>query len=245
MLEDFGYDSLRALLRLVSDSRPTVSFPEALDRSRDPFVCVRHDVDLSVEAAIRMATIEADMAIRATYFLLMSSPFYNLLGDEIEVPRRLKELGHHVGLHYDATIYERSPLEVDEHLGLEVQALTRLAGTPVTAISMHNPSLTSSGSDPLASVAGLVNAYDTRLCRDIPYFSDSARAWRKEAAEVLASGRLPRQLQLNLHPYLWGNPEANRWQVVEGFRDELIDKAREGAAALERAWRSHAAVIEG
>ena len=39
---------------------------------------LRHDVDLSLEAALEMARIEHELGVRATYFLMTESGFYNL-----------------------------------------------------------------------------------------------------------------------------------------------------------------------
>ena len=61
---------------------------------------LRHDVDLSLEAALAMAELEAELEAPATYFLMTRSEFYNLDApsgaDAIE---RLRRLGHRVGLH--------------------------------------------------------------------------------------------------------------------------------------------------
>ena len=68
--------------------------PEAGD------LLLRHDVDLSLEAAIRLAELEAELGVRATYLLLKRSEFYNLAAPSGEAAiARLRELGHRVGLH--------------------------------------------------------------------------------------------------------------------------------------------------
>ena len=41
-------------------------------------VILRHDVDLSLDAALVLAEIEADAQAPATYFLMRRSEFYNL-----------------------------------------------------------------------------------------------------------------------------------------------------------------------
>ena len=66
--------------------------------SRD--VILRHDVDLSLDAALRMAELEAEAGAAATYFLMTRSEFYNLDAPSgVEAIERLRELGHRVGLH--------------------------------------------------------------------------------------------------------------------------------------------------
>ena len=43
---------------------------------------LRHDVDLSLDAALRMAELESDEHATATYFLMTQSVFYNLASGE-------------------------------------------------------------------------------------------------------------------------------------------------------------------
>ena len=61
---------------------------------------LRHDVDLSLDAALRMAELEAEAGAAATYFLMTRSEFYNLDSPSgAAAIERLRELGHRVGLH--------------------------------------------------------------------------------------------------------------------------------------------------
>ena len=72
---------------------------------------LRHDVDMSLAAAVTMAELEAERDVRATYFLMTRSDFYNLDGAAgVAALARLRELGHRVGLHGvypDATLDDR------------------------------------------------------------------------------------------------------------------------------------------
>src|SRR5919201_4572570 len=70
---------------------------------------VRHDVDLSLEAALELAHVEYELGVRATYFLMTESVFYNLLSHAgLRAQRRLRQWGHSVGLH---AVYPRVELD--------------------------------------------------------------------------------------------------------------------------------------
>ena len=70
-------------------------------------VILRHDVDLSLDAALRMAELEHDAGASATYFLMTESVFYNLDSSEgVAAIARLRELGHRVALH---AVYPNAP----------------------------------------------------------------------------------------------------------------------------------------
>jgi len=78
-------------------------------------VLLRHDVDLSLDAALRMAELEADAGAVATYFLMTGSVFYNLSSHEGEQAlARLRELGHRV----DVADPLANPGEVEREYGL-------------------------------------------------------------------------------------------------------------------------------
>jgi biotin carboxylase len=67
---------------------------------REGDLLLRHDVDLSLEAAVRMGQVEAELGAQATYFLMTESVFYNL-GSAVgrAAIEELRGLGHCVGLH--------------------------------------------------------------------------------------------------------------------------------------------------
>ena len=72
------------------------------ERPSDRHVLWRHDVDVSMHRAARLAEIEAERGAVATYFVNPRSAFYNLLEPEIEVLlRRIRSLAHEIGLHFD------------------------------------------------------------------------------------------------------------------------------------------------
>src|SRR5688572_11464273 len=102
MLERFDFDTYGRLLDLLKSGRPNLTFRDFHSgTSPDRFFILRHDVDMSPAAALRMAEWESARGFRATYFVLLTSEWYNLLElRHVGFPRRLVELGHEVGLHY-------------------------------------------------------------------------------------------------------------------------------------------------
>ena len=73
---DFSLEHYRELL----DAARTGGYRfEAFDHDPLPGdLFLRHDVDLSLEAAVALAEVEADAGATATYFLMPESVFYNL-----------------------------------------------------------------------------------------------------------------------------------------------------------------------
>lgn len=104
---DFTYGFYRTLVGLLR--RKGYEFSSYADwrKARRPVV-MRHDIDCSPAAALRLAQIESGMGVRATYFVLVTSPFYNVWERETrETIRRISSLGHDIGLHFDEASYGR------------------------------------------------------------------------------------------------------------------------------------------
>ena len=90
----FDLDHYRELLEAA---RPAATLGALRLRAGGGDLFLRHDVDLSLEAALAMARLEHELGAHATYFLMRESVFYNLdsaLGrDSIA---ELRDLGHAV-----------------------------------------------------------------------------------------------------------------------------------------------------
>ena len=153
---------------------------------------LRHDVDLSLAAAVHLAELEADAGATATYFLMTESVFYNLASSEGEATlARLRELGHRVGLH---AVYPR--LELDDRFD------------PVVA--WHNPD-PEFMREPLDEA---VNVMQPGYFDPDHYRSDSNQHWRSGCPhEELAAGGLE-WLQLLTHPEIWAYPGATMRETM-------------------------------
>ena len=158
---------------------------------------LRHDVDLSLDAAVRLAELEAAAGATATYFLMTESVFYNLASAEgRNVIERLRALGHRVGLH---AVHPRA--ERDERF------------EPVVA--WHNP-------EPeymREPIEGAVNVMQEGYFAPATYRSDSNRHWRSGCPhDALREGAFP-WLQLLTHPEIWVYPGRTMGQTMRAMLD--------------------------
>ncbi len=161
-------------------------------------VILRHDVDLSLDAAVRMAEVEHDAGASATYCLMTESVFYNLHSTEgAAATSRLRELGHRVALH---AVYPRAP--------------NNDLFDPVVA--WHNPDPEYMRA-PLAD--GRINAMQDPWFDPATYRSDSNQHWRYGCPhDDLRGGAFP-WLQLLIHPEIWAYPGETMGQTMRAMLD--------------------------
>jgi hypothetical protein len=165
---------------------------------------LRHDVDLSLEAARTMARLERELGAHSTYFMLTESVFYNLdsaLGRETIA--ELRDLGHAVGLH---AVHPRAAR--DDRFD--------------AVVAWHNP-------DPdyvHEPVSGMVNVMQAPWFTKGRYRSDSNQHWREGCPhDELRTGAFE-WLQLLVHPEIWVYPGATMGETMRAMaatkHDELL-----------------------
>jgi len=176
---------------------------------------LRHDIDLSLDAALTMAELEAELGVRTTYLLMTESVFYNLASAEgVATIQRLRELGHRIGLH---AVHPR--IDLDDRF------------EPV--VSWHNPRPEYMSEE----IPGAINVYAERYFSPQTYRSDSNQRWRSGCPhEELRVGSFP-WLQVLIHPEIWVYPgttmgqtmramvEAEKARRLEQLADDGIDLA--------------------
>src|SRR5213595_1128229 len=192
---DFELEHYRELLDAAKSGGYRFAFFDRPPAAGD--LLLRHDVDLSLDAALTLAGLEAEAGATATYFLMTRSVFYNLASPEGELALvRLRELGHRVGLH---AVHPQ--LDLDERFD------------PIVA--WHNP-------DPefmRETLEGAVNVMQSPYFDPDHYRSDSNQHWRSGCPhEDLAAGRFE-WLQLLTHPEIWVYPGGTMRETMESFLD--------------------------
>jgi hypothetical protein len=195
----FGLDHFRELLEAAREGGYRFRF---FDREPEPGdLFLRHDVDLMLEAAVELAELEAEEGVRATYFLMTESVFYNLASHEGQATlERLRALGHRIGLH---AVWPRA--KPDDRFD------------PVVA--WHNPD-PDYVSEPLD---GLVNVMAPVWFSPDTYRSDSNQHWRSGCPHgELAAGRFE-WLQLLTHPEIW----VYRGETMRETMLSMLDRERD------------------
>jgi hypothetical protein len=233
---DFTEDGYRRALVLA---KARYAFEPFGTQSVESHVLWRHDVDVSVHRAARLAAIEAEEGVRATYFLSFHSAFYNLLEPQVlAAAKATLEAGHWLGLHFDSAFPSQGNLV--ERIEREATQLADLLECPVVAFSFHNPGLVN---DDLAvdgeTVAGILNVYSRHIRERYRYVSDSNGHWRHERLFDLLEDP-PERLHVLTHPEWWQvEPLAPRDRIARSVDGRARATLRDYDALLESAGRAN------
>jgi hypothetical protein len=235
---NFSYGYFMRILRAIRsnfEAHMVAEGPEVLQVSGKPKLILRHDIDVSLKSALKMADIENEFGIRATYMLIPNSLLYRL-NDQAsrDILRQLICMGHEVALHFEVDDAEQnSEYEIsvpDAKIDAACKQIEEITNLPVQSISFHRP-LPQFLHGPLF-ISGRVNAYAQKLMDW--YISDSKGNWR--AGEPLPKLLKPDKplLQLLIHPIWWGEEHMSpEDRLQEFFNTETQGQSRQAIEAFD------------
>lgn len=217
---EFTYAAYRELLFLLR--KHDYAFRDYHNYGNTPrCVILRHDIDNSLDQAVKLAELEAEEGVRSTWFVLLRTDFYNIFSKSgYEALRHIQSLGHEIGLHFDEASYVPAlrPDEVVQNIVKECGLLSALLGGParqkISCVSMHRPSPVSLEAD--YDIPGIVNSYGKTFFHDFKYLSDSRRRWREPVEKIIRSGKYDR-LHILTHAFWYHEIEEDISQTVKSF----------------------------
>jgi hypothetical protein len=208
----------------------------------EPHVLWRHDVDVSVHRAARLAEVEEKAGARATYCFTLHSPYYNLLERGVlDLARAIASRGHWVGLHFETGFYDWKSVEAElpERLAAERRLIEQALEVPVSVFSFHNPDLEGILGFDMDTVGGMWNTYARTLRERYEYVSDSNGYWRhRRLLDVVEEG-VAERLHVLTHPEWWQSEpmlprdrirrsiEGRARRTLEAYDDVLEASGRE------------------
>lgn len=222
--DEFTMATLAGVLESVAAAGYELGrFDRALPGASSKLFYLRLDVDISPTSALAIGEFLAARECPAHFFFMFDSETYSVFSAHcLSIMKRLRAMGHCVGLHID----EDTIGVADEAVEGTVTWFNNTVGEIDAAVSFHRPSAAVVG----RSYRSVVNAYDPALFRSGGYFSDSrfSGAFAAPLHNALREGEGP--VQLLLHPVWWageGDPE----QLLAELRSR---RAAEGDAYAKR-----------
>ncbi|MDV3104094.1 polysaccharide deacetylase family protein [Thermococcus waiotapuensis] len=236
---DFTLDKYEKLLSFLQNNYGIYTVKRYLvEKPERNFVILRHDVDRSPKNALKMAELEAKLGVRSTYYFRYPYTFKQ------EVIKKISELGHEIGYHYEVLSKARGDSEkAIQMFKSELEEFRKV--TDVKTICMHGSPLSKYDNRKLwehydfrqFDIIG--EAYLSINDPEVYYLTDTGRnwnnrnnirdkfVWKSLKREIENTDHLvhvleelkPKKLYLTVHPERWGYNSAN-W--IRGWTRDLI-----------------------
>ena len=173
-------------------------------------VYLRHDIDMSIDDALSLASLERDLDVNSTYYVMLDTELYNVLTPGAAAKLRdIAGRGHDIGLHYvqqnenyDAQGYDANLIT---DISKQCELLSSILELDITSFSFHRPAPEILRKNIV--VAGYSNAYVDPYFIPGAYISDSNHHWRCGDPYAFINEFKGENLQVLTHPFWW-NPEA-------------------------------------
>lgn len=210
---NFTYQSYITLLQKLKDNKYLfTNYHEFC--SHQKCVILRHDVDMSLESAVKFAEIEHDMGVTSTYFVLLRTDLYNVASKRSrEWISQIQMLGHEIGLHFDEAALGEND-EVVTSVISEAKTLSDILDRNISTVSMHRPSKHTLEAN--YEIPGIINSYSKVFFNDFKYLSDSRKMWREPILDIVDSQEYKR-LHILTHAFWYKDNEESINDTVRNF----------------------------
>lgn len=244
---DFTIKKYKELISALKDAGyEFVTYAEYCEGLRaDKLVVMRHDVDMSVERARRLAEVELEVGVKASYYF--RDKFINENSDDI---RYIESLGHEVGYHYEDLVMEKG--DVDKAYARFMRNIEKMRQVAdVRTITMHGAPTSRFDSKEMWRVCdykklGLIGEpqFDVDW-NDMFYLTDTGRSWNgvsrrdkvgefksvweakgwiyektDDVIKALKEGSFPNRVMMTTHPQRWAD---NIW---EWMRELVVQRVK-------------------
>ena len=212
---DFSYDHYRSILLNLKERYKFSDF----DNNSTNDVILRHDIDISLDYALRMAKIENELGVHATYFILFHAETYNPFNPHsTQTVKEILKLGHKIGLHYNLLYYENNNLDPVESILNEITAMEYHYNTNINVVAAHQPTKKYVALDLPKHIK---STYADEFTNDRKYLSESNRNWREGC--ICSQYDKYDKLQLLFHPIWWNEENLSRESVMDReFGDSTV-----------------------
>lgn len=168
-------------------------------------IILRHDIDFSLENALKFAKIEAELGIQATYFIRLHSKYYNPLEyKNYNIIQNIRSLGHEIALHQEPDFSNINHSSPNEYTKDEIQAFNLLFQTNIKGVSTHEPARRGIQITPenVEEFNLEYESYFPIFTEHMKYISDSGARWREGCMSIWIGKNEPK-LYILTHPFWW------------------------------------------
>ena len=211
-MNSFSYAEYRNIITMVSQNLPIKDYKDVLRYNLTRFCILRHDVEFSIDRALKLARLENELDVSSTYTVQLRNNTYNALSQKnIEAVQEIKKLGHYIGLHQNPP--KMSDKKLVEYIQKDIETLEHYYGFEVDRFAFHrcgsNPELL----EKYVEVPDKINCYAKEFFHyfkgkkpddfRVHYLADSNHKWKYGHPLHIDYTVYPFRMQLLTHPYSW------------------------------------------
>ena len=228
----FSYNEFKNLINMVQQNLPIVDYKDVNDNTKK-FCVLRHDIEFSIDRAYKLAKIEKELGVVSTYTVQVRNNTYNALSEKnIDLISKIKELGHHIGLHQNPP----SSMKLDtlkDYIMRDINILEDSYGFEIDRFAFHRPK--KEYLNCYVELENKINCYDKKFFHffenkpetlEILYLADSNHKWKYGYPLDFDFSKIDK-LQLLTHPFSWSEKGADNYanfvSLIRERNDELVN----------------------
>lgn len=213
----FAYPEYKNFLRTLKANHRVCSLG---DWDGSKAVILRHDIDLDIASAFRLAVIEHELGVPSTYFVMMTAHTYNSWSVENQdLIRRIASFGFEIGLHFDPGAYpECDDAKLKKKVDHEAAMLEMIIDKKIKSVSIHNPSVHGK----FLQFPGYRNAYEKEIFSPDRYLSDSRMIVQHDIYEFIKRVK-DHPIQLLLHPMYYTETGESFQEIFYHFVKDYLE----------------------
>jgi hypothetical protein len=228
----FSYNEFRNLINIIQRNLPIVDYTDIKDNTKK-FCILRHDIEFSIDRAYKLAKIENELGVTSTYTVQVRNNTYNALSEKnINSISKIRELGHHIGLHQNPP----SSMKLDtlkDYIMRDINILEDSYGFEIDRFAFHRPK--KEYLNCYVELENKINCYDKKFFHffeerpeslEILYLADSNHKWKYGYPLDFDFSKI-NKLQLLTHPFSWskngGDNYGNFVSLIRERNDELVN----------------------
>lgn len=231
--DDFTLENYKRLIQIAKDKGFVFILHKDKYMEERKDIIWRHDVEFEPDIALKMAKIENELCVQTSYFFQLHSPYYNIVDPHYRnIFHKIKDLGHHVGLHFDSAYWGiTNENELNEYINIDKIYLEKNLGVTIDTFSFHNTT-PFTHSCLQYQYAGLINVYSSFFKEKYNYCGDSLGYWRFDRLEDVLNDECVDHLQVLTHDANWSNtilsPRKRFARAMQEHAFRLIKEQVEG-----------------
>lgn len=208
---NFTFRHYENIIKLAKKKGYTFSTFRDFDKNKKKrfLILLRHDVDISLNKALKFAIIENRLGVVSTFFIRLHAPFNVFSYENYLILKKIINLNHEIGLHYEPDFFTiLKEKNIVKTFDRERTVLENIMNEKISGISIHEPNRSFKK---LATDKSLLKklelkycAYEPKFVSKIKYISDSGGRWREGCLCEFIKKDIPK-ISVLIHPIWWFN----------------------------------------